>query len=436
MPVTLKTKIGQETLPERGGRVPVSVEIEPGEQETAPDKRHVALCLDTSGSMRWQVDPGTPAETSKLEKLKSGLETALSGQLETDDYISVVSFASSPETVVPIENWGEVQTESFWEEIESLSAGGRTDVYGALEHAHEELRKAGDRGAVRRILLLTDGKHNPPDSEDDDPDFAGLATAIDESRVSIMTAGVGNDYDRHLMKQLADASQGNWHHLESESDFAEFVESELERIDGAVAVDPVLEVELNPQFGAYNFSRRVGGQPQSGDVTRTDSGTTVNVPLGDLVEGETQQVTFELTAPRQTPGREVSTATVRLRQGGTVLAETETAIEYVERGSLPGEEGDDEGDGPDGLPDPPTDTGREIKVFEDELRNRYGDRIQSAEGDGEFDEIEAELEQEREDHPGTEDTIDELLERLEAARNDDVPGMKIKHTGSLTSKDE
>ena len=398
---------------ESGAKRATEIVVEPEEHESGDSEtgeRHFALCIDTSGSMRWQVDPSTPEETTKLEKVKNGLETALSGQLKHDDYVSVVTFSSEAETVVPIESWGEANEDAFWNKVQNLEPGGKTDIFGALEHAHEELRKAGDRDAVRRILLLTDGQHKPDGGTDRDPDFEQLASDIDESQVSIMAAGVGSDYDRHLMKTLADASQGNSHHLETEDDFAEFVRDELGRMSDVGTVAPELEIELNPQFTANDFYRRVGGEAQPGDVNWGDSGTTAVVSLGDLVEGEAQMVTFDLGIPARPDmaGETCTAADIGLRQGGKTLTHTEIEVEFIpilkeEHEDEKGHEGDEDVE--------------IITTSKNSLRNEYRAKIKRAEGESEFDEIEDGVEDEvKGEHP---ELFEELSELLEDARGDD-----------------
>lgn len=403
----------EERIPETGAQRAVEVNIEPGsgKGDATGGERHFVFCVDTSGSMSWEADPDTPEDTSKMEKLKSGFRTALEDQLKDEDYVGIVTFSSTAETVVPIQNWGEGEEEQFWNQVNDLGARGKTDIYGALKNAHEELRKERTSDAVRRILLLTDGKHNT--SHNRDPDFEQLAADINDSGVSIMAAGVGSDYDRHLMKTLADASRGNWHHLETEEGFESFVEDELDR--QVQRTNPELVVDLNPQFDAHEFNRRVRGQSQPGGETWKDGDTTAVIPLGDLVAGESQSVTFNLIAPPREPGFETTAADIKLRYGDQTVEELEAQIEYV--GTIATSE-----DGPGVL------TPAERRKLED----KYEEKIVDAKTEDERDEIEKELKEVVEnEYP---DLYDKLMEQLEAARNDEV-GVLAKQ-GTLSKKDD
>jgi Ca-activated chloride channel family protein len=382
-------------LPEVGGAQSVEVTVEPGSQQRTTE-RHVIICIDTSGSMRSGVDGiGGP---SKLDVVKDGIDGTLH-LLDDRDYVSLVTFSSRVRTVVPITNWGELRRDELMGPVTETDPSGKTDIYGALERAHEELLSLeGDATTARRILLLSDGKQNTDTRTD--PNFERLAEDINEQGVSIMAAGVGDDYNRYLLKTLADASQGNWHHLSSADELESFLENQFGRADDLIAASPVLEIDINPQFDAHDFVRHVS-QAQPVDVMRTED--TVTVPLGDLVANERQRVMFELLARRRSVGNEYTVAEVRLRRGDDVLASADASVTYV-------------GDAP-----PPRQTGGgNLRPRESHLTAKYSERIKAAETEDEFDAIERKLDEEAADHSEEfEDTFDGLRKKLEAARNDD-----------------
>ena len=96
--------------------------------------------------------------------------------------------------------------------------------------------------AVRRVLLLSDGKDNSHEPDD----FRELATDIDQSGIRILSAGIGTDYDDETIRTLGTTARGEWTHLESPGDIESFFGDAVEAANSVVAANAQLKLDVAP----------------------------------------------------------------------------------------------------------------------------------------------------------------------------------------------
>jgi Ca-activated chloride channel family protein len=372
---------------DRGGRPKAAITIDPGEATGADAARQIVVCVDVSGSMRG---------AEKLGNVKRGLD-GVADRLRPDDRVAVVAFASNVETLVPSTRWGVLDDDRLVAAIENASLGGKTDLYGGLATARDELAATpDDDGAAVRILLLSDGKHNVGSRDRDE--FETLAGDIESAGASIMAAGVGDRYDHGLMKALADASRGDWEHIEAPDEIGAFFEREVGRAATLVVPRPELVVDLGPRFEARDVYRRVP-QPQSVDADWTHGRTVV--PIGDLHGDERQLVTFEVLAPTGQAGVDYRVADVTLRAGSRTLATASIEATY-------------------GVDAPSAEDVEPPASLEAFVRGKALEMIADADDPAEFDAAAAELDDLEANSPALPATVfDDLRERLDQARDGD-----------------
>lgn len=301
-----------------GGSTTVEVSIKP-RGKTKPTERHVALLIDTSGSMSGQ----------KIQNAKNGAKRALDCLDETD-YVSIVGFDSDTNTVVSMTEWGTVSYSGTMDDIESMAAGGGTDIYKGLETVRDQLIEdaPSSASAVKRIILLSDGQ----DRFDADT-YRDLAAEFDDDGISIIAAGIGSAYDESVMLALANASGGTPADI-SESDINEFLEDTVSDTDSVVAPNPILEIE--PRHGfviddepAYFNAPKV----EERELNTADS--PANITLPELQLGESYRLSFAMLGQPKSTGIEHDIADLRVvTSSGSELAETTVAVEYADTGGL------------------------------------------------------------------------------------------------------
>jgi Ca-activated chloride channel family protein len=277
----LSSDVSRPAIPWSGATVTAEVDVEPGTQEGAM-ARHVALVIDTSGSMGGE----------KIAQAREGASWIF-GLLDDEDYITIVSFDSEAEFVMRPTQWAETSREAAMTKIDDLTAGGGTDMYDGLETAGEALRSIGygsDDDAVRRVLLLSDGKDNSHEPED----FTALAEDLDGMGIRIQSAGIGEDYEEETIRTLGTTARGEWTHLEAPGDIEQFFGDAVEEASEVVAPDAQLELDVAPGVEITDVYRAL---PQAQDVDPEWVDNTGVVKLPDLTEREHQRVVLKVHAP-------------------------------------------------------------------------------------------------------------------------------------------
>lgn len=289
------------------------VDITP-QSGTSIGETHFAICIDTSRSM----------SGDKLARAKAALTDWVFALIEDSEYVSIVAFDSAPTVVLEHTRWGDVDRAAVEDTVNSLSAGGKTDLFGALETASELLETtANTKSVARRILVLSDGKQNePPKSEGA---FADLATRIDDTGTRIRAGGLGTDYDEAAIRTLGTSARGRWLHLEAPQEIREFFGSAIEEAQTVIGTDVALELDLHPDV-TITDAYRAAPQVQPVDVNTDDGLATIRLP--DLTERTQQHVALELRAPDCDPGT-VTLADVQLCCGEQTVKSTPITVTYT-----------------------------------------------------------------------------------------------------------
>ncbi len=318
----VETAVNRPYVPLADTTVTARVDVEPGD-ETGAVERHVALCIDTSGSMTGE----------KMARARDGLEWVF-GLLEPADRVAVVGYDSEAEVVLEPARWGDVDAETARECVTSITPGGGTNSFEGIRRAREAL-EAIDRDAdsdgrtpVRQILLVSDGK----DRQHDRPAFEDLAAGVDDAGIRIHAGGIGDSYDEDTIRALGRGARGEWAHLEDPGDIEAFVGEAVERAGSVVAPEARLTFDLAPGVELDDVYRAVP-QAQQADPDRENGTVTVGLP--DLVAGQRQRVVAKLGVPPGEADEEpVALADVTLAAEGARASDSITVTYTGERSKL------------------------------------------------------------------------------------------------------
>lgn len=306
----IETDVNRPYVPTEGARLSATVDVEPGTQ-TSGVERQVVLCIDTSGSM----------DGAKLDRAREGAAWVF-GLLDPQDYVGIVAFDSEATVVMRPTQWGDTSREAAMSRVEDLGSGGGTDMYEGLRTATDSLTaltyRPDDERAVRRILLLSDGKDNAHEPGE----FEDLAAEIDDAGIRVQAAGIGTDYRAVTIRTLGETARGSWTHLESPGDIEAFFGDAVEDAGSVVATNARLELDV---ARGVEVSQVYRARPQAQPVELDWEGNTAVVGLPDLTEREDQQVVLKVHAPPQAAG-EATLAGLTL----TARGETTTAALTVE----------------------------------------------------------------------------------------------------------
>jgi len=310
MTANVVTDVNRPYVPAGGAKLTAEIEVEPGQLDRQPT-RHIALCIDSSGSMAGD----------EMDRARSGAEWVF-GLLNDDDYVSIVAFDTEVDVVLPATRWGDISRDDAVDHVHEIRAGGGTDMYRGLGAAADTLRElSDDDNTARRVLLLSDGKDNTHDP----PEFETLAREIDSAGIRIKSAGIGEDYRSETIRKLGSVARGDWTHLQASGDIEQFFGDAVEEAGSVVAPDAELELDVADGVEVSEVYRAL---PQTQEVAPEWHSNTAVIKLPDLLDRETQRVVLKIHAPARPLG-DHRLADVTLTAGGET-ATTALTVAYTD----------------------------------------------------------------------------------------------------------
>jgi uncharacterized membrane protein len=158
------------------------------EKEKEKPSLAMVLVMDKSGSME-----GVPIALAR-QAAKAAVEL-----LGPRDQIGVVGFDDSPYVVSELR--GAIEVDAINAEIDSLAAGGGTNMYPAMVVGKEMLQNANAK--IRHMICLSDGHTQAADHD-------SLTQAMVDSGITVSTVALG-DADRQLLANIAEIGRGRYY---------------------------------------------------------------------------------------------------------------------------------------------------------------------------------------------------------------------------------
>lgn len=205
---------------------------EAGELPTL-EQMNVEILLDASGSMAGQVEGGMKMNLAKeairgfVSELPKGAQVSLrvyghkGSNQEKDKEVS----CKSNELVYPFSTYDSGKFESA---LSQFQPTGWTPLASAIQSAHKDLNKVKEKQSRNVIYVVSDGV------ETCGGDPVKAAQALKKSDIQPMVNIVGFDVDdagQKQLKQVAEAADGSYKTVYSESDLKEYLEAERERLE-------------------------------------------------------------------------------------------------------------------------------------------------------------------------------------------------------------
>jgi uncharacterized protein YegL len=171
----------------------------------APPVNYVFV-VDTSGSMSGE----------KLDTVKTAIRE-LFDNLKADDVLGVIEFDDQPKTVLEATPVKMLDHDEFGKTINSLSAGGGTDINLGLSFGIDEISRHRSRHKVNQVFLFSDG--NPTSGETDWIKIRQNIAEKTRDNISLSTFAFGTDASKTELDRLAGITGGqNTFVMEPEKD--------------------------------------------------------------------------------------------------------------------------------------------------------------------------------------------------------------------------
>jgi len=165
---------------------------------------NLSLVVDVSGSM----------SGDRIAATREALRTLVES-LRDDDTFSLISFNST--ATVRLEPTSGGNKTQLIDAIETLQAGGGTDIGAGLDEGfsqiRSELNNENRQSVLHRVMLFTD--MHPNQGVRDGRTFVRMLESAAEDAIGVTSFGVGIDFGADLANQVSQVRGGNYFHLET-----------------------------------------------------------------------------------------------------------------------------------------------------------------------------------------------------------------------------
>ena len=245
------------------------------------DGRHVDLVivLDRSGSM----------QGPKIRDAKRAILSLLSN-LSKEDRFALVSYSNGVRRHSNLLKATATNRMLLTSAIHEISAGGGTNLGAGLQEGINVLLAARRNGNLGKVILVSDGLANQGITN---PTALGnMASIAVQKEFAVSTAGVGNDFNEHLMTTIANRGTGNYYYLENPNTFAAVFQKEFHNTRTAVATSTEVRIPLTGGISLIDAA----GYP-----VEIKNNQAIFYP-GDLLSGQTRKLFITLRVPTNEEG--------------------------------------------------------------------------------------------------------------------------------------
>ncbi len=256
----------------------VDVQAATAEMTTRPPMS-VAVVIDRSGSMSG-------------DKLKQAKQAALGliERLSARDRVALVQYDDSAQILLPSTNMDPTGKARASAAIANIYDGGGTNLHDGMMLGVREVMSVASPGALRRVILLSDGQANA--GIVDMPTLTQAANQASMRGARLTTIGLGEDYNEELMEALAENGRGHYYYVRLARDLDRVFRGELDSLQATVARN--VELVLNPACAGVEVLEVYGYNHRQEDAATV-------LPLADLFGGDSRRIVVRLRVPSNHP---------------------------------------------------------------------------------------------------------------------------------------
>ena len=217
------------------------------------------------------------------------------GRLRHDDIVSVVTYDTSINVVVPATKASD--RERIYRAIRNIQSDGGTALFAGVSKGAHEVRTFLSKNRVNRVVLLSDGLANHGPSTP--AELGELGRSLGQEGMAVTTIGLGLGYNEDLMTELAQRSDGNHMFAENGTDLARAFDSEFGDVLSVVAQEVTVRIHCAQGIRPVRLLGR------EGDI----AGQRVTTNLNQIYSEQMKYVLLEVEVPagRKNTAQEVAT---------------------------------------------------------------------------------------------------------------------------------
>lgn len=258
---------------------------------------NIVLVVDESGSM----------SGSKIQNLKQALHSFVERFRKTDK-LTIVGFER--EARVILESAEKTRIHEITQAIDQIHAAGSTNLHAGLMCGYQLALKHFDESRTNRVIFLTDGNANVGVTES--ADIARESKKCTKRGISLVTIGLGVDFNHGLLRELADSGRGVMHYVGDAQDIKKTFVDEIDSLLAPAASKVKLTVRFEgssetPKFYGYHPEKKYSDDYVNKGERNLRNEIEFTFKLDDLNHGATQVVIAKL--PKST-SRITGTATL------------------------------------------------------------------------------------------------------------------------------
>lgn len=252
---------------------------------------NLALVIDRSSSMRG------PRIAHAVAAVRQVVQ-----RLDVRDRLSVIAFDASARSLFGPANVTPETRRLLDEALAGLRTGVGTNLAAGIKKGAEAVRSGFVRGAISRMVLLTDGQ--PSLGVTDPGRLCALAEKEALTGVTLTTMGLGEGFDDELLAELARSGRGGFHYLAGAADIPGAFGRELAGVFAIAATQTEIGLRPADHVSTAELVHRLPSRPR-------DDGLVVE--LGELAADTPRQVLFQLARPPGITDARCGTLTVTYR---------------------------------------------------------------------------------------------------------------------------
>ena len=252
------------------------------EEIDADERQPVALTfvVDTSGSMDRPDRLGLVRESLAI----------LVEELDRDDTVAIVTY--SGQSGIVLEPTEVRDRDRILDAIDSMRAGGNTNLQAGLDTGYDLAREAFRSDGVNRVIVASDGLANAGITDVDA--LADRLRRDADAGISVVTLGYGlNGFNDTTMEQLADQGDGFFSYIDTIEEAERLFSDELTSTLITAAIDAKIQVEFDPNV--VDEYRLIGYENRG---VRDSDFRNDEVDAGELGAGHQATAIYEVVLDR------------------------------------------------------------------------------------------------------------------------------------------